>query len=397
MGVATAGLVLDNGRAWTKESIGQAIKDSLGDDYAPGLAAALISGDRIAWSSGFGWSDVVNQIEMTPDTVQNIASVSKTVTATAVMQLWEKGAIDLDGDVSEYLPFEVRNPGYPDVPVTCRQLLAHRSSIKDGVAYKSSYTCGDSAIGLADWVTEYLRPGGQFYDADDNFHEWMPGTKDPPEPPRAYSNVAYGLLGVVVECVTGTSFSRYTAERIFTPLGMNHTGWHITDIDKKRHAIPYTRISDEFEVPDGFADMESFLPATGNGTDLVHGDLFPHCLYSFPNIPDGLLRTSAAELSRFLTAIMNGGRVGDVQLLESATVETMLSKNHFGRGLCWNSTELGEDKDLVWYHSGLDPGVMTFMGFRPRDRRGVIVLTNCDDPGSGFAGTIRRLFAESDF
>ena len=396
MGVATTSLLLNNGKAWTKESIDETIMSRLGEGYAPGMAAGLIVGDRLEWSGGFGWADVTKQVKMTPETVINIASASKTITATAVMQLWEKNAIDLDADVDQYVPFEIRNPRHPDVPITCRQLLAHRSSIKDGSAYESSYNCGDPTMSLADWATDYLRPEGRFYDEKQNFHDWMPGTDDPPEPPRPYSNVAYGLLGFVVERVSGESFSRYTAEHIFTPLGMNHTGWNIEEIDKERHAVPYSRITDDFEVPDGFDDLESFLPAAGADTTLVHGDLFPHCLYSFPNFPDGLLRTNVVELSRFLMAIMNGGRIDNVRLLESTTVDSMLSHDHFGRGLCWNSTELGDDKDLVWYHSGLDPGVMTFMGFRPRDARGVIVLTNCDNPGSVFAGTIRQLFAEKD-
>jgi CubicO group peptidase (beta-lactamase class C family) len=396
LGVATASLLLDNGRAWTKESIDEAITSRLGADYAPGLAAGLIVGDRLVWSGGFGWADVTRQVKMTPDTVINIASVSKTITATAVMQLVEKNAIDLDGDVNQYVPFQVRNPRYPDAPITCRQLLAHRSSIKDGPAYDASYSCGDPTMSLSDWVTDYLMPGGRFYDAEENFHDWVPGTDDPPEPPRPYSNVAYGLLGFVVERVSGKAFSRYTAEHIFIPLGMNHTGWYIEEIDKNRHAVPYTRITEDFELPDGLEDLESFLPLDESDTALVNGDLFAHCLYSFPNFPDGLLRTNVTDLTRFLGAVMNGGQFEKKRLLKTESVATMLSKDHFGRGLCWNSTELGEDKNLVWYHSGSDPGVVTFMGYSPRDARGIVVLANCSDPGSGFGGTIRYLFADKD-
>jgi CubicO group peptidase (beta-lactamase class C family) len=177
---------------------------------------------------------------------------------------------------------------------------------------------------------------------------------------------------------------------------MNRTGWFIREIDETRHAVPYTRITDDFELPDGVENLASFLPLDESDTALVKGDLFAHCLYSFPNFPDGLLRTSVSELSRFLTAMMNGGRWGQVRILKTATVAMMLSKDHFGRSLCWNSTELGDDQNFVWYHSGSDPGVVTFMGYSPRDARGVIVLANCSDPGRGFAGTIRYLFAEKD-
>jgi CubicO group peptidase (beta-lactamase class C family) len=394
-GLATAGLLADNNFAWSRPGLDDAIAELLGEDFGAGMAAGLIDGYRVAWSGGFGWADVEKRIEMTPETCLNIASVCKTITATAVMQLWENGAIDLDGDVGRYVPFAVRNTRFPDVVITCRQLLTHRSSIKDGPAYGPAYVCGDPTISLADWISGYLQPGGAFYD-DGNFHEWTPGTADPPESPRPYSNVGYGLLAYIVESVAGIPFPRYTAENIFDPLGMHDTSWYIGEIEPGRQAVPYSRITEDFELPDGFQDLESFLPASDSAADLVNGELYPHCLYNHPNYPDGMLRTNVTELSRFLMAILNGGRFERTRILEQATIDKMLSNDHFGRGLCWNSTRLGEEKDLVWYHNGLDHGVLTFMGYRPRDARGAIVLSNCDDPGRGFGGTIRHLFAMKD-
>jgi CubicO group peptidase (beta-lactamase class C family) len=395
-GLAAAGLLADSRLVWTKPGLDDAIAEILGEDFVPGLAATLIDGFRVVWLRGFGWADIKNRVEMTPETLLNIASVCKTITSTAVMQLSENGAIDMDGDVGRYVPFEVRNPRYPDMVITCRQLLAHRSSIKDGPAYGPAYACGDPEISLADWIRGCLQQGGSFYDADGNFHEWAPGTIDPPEDPRPYSNVGYGLLAYVVECVAGISFPRYTAENVFEPLGMNDTAWYLNEIDRSRHAVPYSRITEDFELPDGFQNLETFLPASDSAPELVSGDLYPHCLYGHPNYPDGMLRTNVSDLARFLMAMLNGGRFERTRILEQATMDTMLSNDHFGRGLCWNSTRLGEEKDLVWYHNGLDHGVLTFMGFRPRDARGVIIMSNCDDPGRAFGAVIRHLFAVKD-
>ena len=129
------------------------ILEQLERDRAPGFSAAVVAGSSLVWSAGYGLADVHRETVMTPDTIQNIGSISKTITATAVMQLFETGQFGLDDDVSEYLPFQVRNPRYPDAPITFRQLLAHRSSIKDGPAYGESYACGDPAggafVGLA--------------------------------------------------------------------------------------------------------------------------------------------------------------------------------------------------------------------------------------------------------
>ena len=102
----------------------------------PGLAACIVKSGRIVWSKGYGWSDIKKQLAMDPNrTVQNIGSISKTVTATAAMQLWEKGKFELDDDINHYLPFPVRNPLHADKLISFRSLLTHRSSIADGPAY----------------------------------------------------------------------------------------------------------------------------------------------------------------------------------------------------------------------------------------------------------------------
>ena len=109
--------------------------------------------------------------------MQNIGSISKTVVATAVMQLWEKGKFQLDDDVNERLPFAVRSPSHPDTPITYRLLLTHRSGIADSPAYGSSYACGDPSLPLEAWLKAYLTPGGRYYEKEANFHPWKPGEK----------------------------------------------------------------------------------------------------------------------------------------------------------------------------------------------------------------------------
>ncbi len=391
-GLGAASLILDSRNTFAGPDLNHAVSEILGADYRPGLAACRVEGSRVMWSAGFGWADLEDEIAMTPDSLLNIASVSKTITATAVMQLWEAGKLDLDGSVDAYLPFSVRNPKYPEIVITCRQLLTHRSSIKDGPMYDRSYTCGDPTISLADWCKGFLQPGGKFFSGEYNFHEWRPGTEDPPESPGPYSNVGYGLLALIVERIATTPFSRYTEERIFRPLGMGNTAWYINEIDTSRHAVPYTRIGEDFEFPPDYSNPRSFLPRFEDPGTVSPGDLFPHCIYSFPNYPDGLVRSSVADLSKFLLAMANGGSLGDSRILKESTINSMLSDTHYGRGLCWSSTTLKGQSQPIWYHGGADPGVMTFLGFRPHDRVGVIVLANCGDPGPGFSETVRTLF-----
>jgi len=371
------------------------ILETMKASHVPGLSACVVIKDRLVWAKAYGWADAEQKIPMTTDTIQNIGSISKTITATAVMQLWEKGKFKLDDDVNGHLPFQVRNPDFPDVPITYRQLLTHKSSIKDGPAYGKSYACGDPKISLKDWIQGYLMPEGKYFNKDENFHVWKPGTEESQKGPRAYTNVGFGLLGYLVEVISGEDFAAYCKKHIFEPLGMIKTGWMLADIDVNNHAIPYTYISEEFKMPEEMT-FESFLPRYGaDKQSIKKGELFPHCLYSFPNYPDGLIRTSVNELSRFLRAYINEGNFGDGQILRKETVQSMLSQEHYGRGLCWYQIKRQNDQ-IVWGHGGGDPGIATQMQFLQKDGVGMIVFFNCDNPGKAYGEIIERLFKEAE-
>lgn len=339
----------------------------------PGLAACIVESGRVAWSKGYGWADIAGRVPMDPDhTVQNIGSISKTVVATAAMQLWETGAYQLDDDVNDRLPFAARNPSHQDTPITYRMLLTHRSGIADGPAYGSSYACGDPAPPLEDWLRGYLEPGGGSYDEQANFRPWRPGARS------EYSNVGFGLLGYLVELISGQPLPNYTEEHIFGPLGMERTGWLLSDVEVAAHAVPYAPVEDG--VPPG-EELEAYrkfgLLAGGTQRDPVVGDFQPLCLYSFPNYPDGALRTSVNQLARFLLAYADEGIFGTARILAADTVRLMLTPQaattpHLG--LCWATEQ--RDGQRHWGHNGADPGIRTSMSFRPSDGVGTIVFVN---------------------
>ncbi len=124
------------------------------------------------------------------------------------MQLWENGQLSLEEDINIYLPEPIRNPHFPDIPITIQQLLTHTSSINDGSAYGESYSCGDPKISLTDWITNYLRKEGTFYNEMENFLLKEPGEQ------HQYSNVGYGLLGYIVEEITDKPFNSYCQQHI---------------------------------------------------------------------------------------------------------------------------------------------------------------------------------------
>jgi CubicO group peptidase (beta-lactamase class C family) len=340
-------------------------------NHLPGVAVYIIKNGKIFWSKGYGWSNIEKKIPMSPNSIQNIASVSKTITTSAIVQLWEKGKFQLDDDINGYLPFSVRNPFYQNVPISFRQLLTHTSSIRDGSIYGESYTCGDPEIPLKSWIKEYLTPSGTYFNQEENFFNLKPGDK------WRYSNIGFGLIGVLIEEISGKSFSDYCQEQIFLPLDMKESSWYLSDLDKSKHAVPYYYAQDD-QLP------HSLLPKAYKKDTAPKEDFVPLCLYSFPNIADGLLRTSVYQLAHFLLAYINNGTYNNVRILKESTIKKILSSQIDQsllpkwlkiQGLSWFVTRFDDD-NLIWEHGGDDPGVSTIISFRPSDGIGTIVFTN---------------------
>jgi len=204
----------------------------------PGLAALIIKHGAVVWSGNYGLAQVQPAVAVTDDTLFMLGSVSKTVTAAAILQLWEQGRFGLDDDINDYLPFRVVNPHFPDVPITFRMLLTHSSSIQDNswmCLGSHMYSDGDSPISLRDFVEGRLVPGGAYYAS--SYMVAPPGTV------FDYSNVGFTLLGYLVESISGIPFDAYTRQNIFDPLGMDSTGWHLADLGSASIAMPGPRTS----------------------------------------------------------------------------------------------------------------------------------------------------------
>ncbi|MDP6539996.1 MAG: serine hydrolase domain-containing protein [Planctomycetota bacterium] len=336
--------------------------------HAPGLSACIVKDDAVVWAGGYGYADISQGIMVTPDTLFMLASISKTVTGTALMQLWERGMFDLDADINPDLRFSVRNPSHPQVPITYRSLLAHVSGIKDNWSVMDSlYVQGDSPIALGFFLREYLAPGGQWYFPGQNYYNWAPQTNS------AYSNIGFALVGHTVEALTQTPFDAYCQERIFEPLGMNETSWRMADLDPDHVAIPYS----------------------WNGASQ---QFIPYGHYGYPDYPDGGLRTSTVQLARFLLAHMNGGEHRGRRILAPGTVADMQTVQYPAldskQGMAFYYWNVAGQVRLG--HAGGDWGLMTEMWFRPADRVGVIMFVNGDVNFGPMLAVLNRLFDEGE-
>ncbi|MDQ0091210.1 CubicO group peptidase (beta-lactamase class C family) [Paenibacillus anaericanus] len=319
-----------------------------------GVSIAIIKDNKIDRIINYGDADKELGKPITNNTVFQIASVSKTVTATAVMQLVEKGAIQLDDDINAYLPFRIVHPKFPDTPITFRMLLDHTSGLDNNwELYDSLYTThsggGDSTVTLEQFMKEFFIPGGKWYDEAKNFTNEQPGST------FAYSNTGYGLLGYLVEEITKTPFPEYTQQQIFDPVGMTHTNWlHRDMLIKEALAVQYD----------------------SKGKALVP--------YSLPTYPDGTLKTTTTDFAKFYLAIMNGGQVEGGNILSPATLEEMFKpqSDNGNQALGWSYSVLdslylkGISQGKVIGHTGSDPGVQTITMFNPDNKSGLILFFN---------------------
>lgn len=344
----------------SERDIDRKIERWMDKNRVPGLAACIVVEDRIVWSNGYGLANISRNIPFTPDhTIFQIASITKTFTATAIVQLRDEGLLALDDDVNDYLPFSVRNPKHPNAPITFRHLLTHRSSIDDDDCIYGLYTVGDPVKSLEEVVTAYFTPDGALW-RPSNFLRNAPGDKE------SYSNIGFALLGYLVEIISKQSLEDYMQEHIFKPLRMNETSFYAGKLDDERTARCYTYAK---------SAKRQLCPGDGDGNLLPAGcspqpGFNEHALYSYPTLADGMIRTSVNQLAHFMIAMMNRGRFEQTQLLKEESVREMLSGKK--QGLAWSR------EDDYWGHDGGDPGCSTNMMFDPRERVGFIVFANAD-------------------
>ena len=340
------------------------IESQLKDLGVPGLAAAIVKDGEIACVSVAGYSEISDRRPVTPDTLFLIASVSKTVTATALMQLYERGRFGLDDDINDYLPFEVEIPAAPDEPITFRQLLTHTASLKDNpIAFNTFTEYGeDPDLSLAELLESYLTPEGDLYSRFQNFIDEEPGTE------HRYANINFVLIGYLVERLSGQPFDEYCRNNIFKPLSMHHSGWKLSQVEITALATPYE--SSWF----GYDALEQYGQA---------------------NYPDGMLRTSVVELSRFVLAYLDDGIFNFNRILRSSTISEMLKQQTSekrNQGFGWFSRTI--DDRTVWGHDGTDDGASAQIWLYPQEDTGVIIMAN--GPWENEDQLLELLFAEAE-
>ena len=314
--------------------------------HLPGIAVGVVVDQDLVWATGFGFADTGKQVPITPQTKFRMASHSKLFTATAIMQLRERGKLRLDDPVSKHLPwFQVKASESEDPPITIEELLTHSSGLPREAG--SHWTTFD-------------------FPTSEQLKTLMAERRAPfsPEVRWKYSNLAYSVAGLVIEAVSGQKWADYVQQHIYQPLGMTSSS---VDQDASGMAIGYGRL-----MPDGTRGVNRFIDARGMAA------------------ATGITST-VEDMARFVSAQFRKGQMGGRQILSTGSLREMhrvrVLENNWTQGNAIGFAVRRERDKVYVSHGGSYPGYQTNTLMQLDGKVGVIVLTNADDSNPGAIAT----------
>jgi CubicO group peptidase (beta-lactamase class C family) len=339
----------------------------------PGFAISVVKGNSIVYQESFGYANIQNQVAYTNTTINSIASISKTFVGAAVAKAIEQGHFTLETDINDLLPISVINPKQPEGAIKIKHLVTHTSGLLDRpevyLAYNYHILPGENintagagilmneigieqreAYSLEDFLAAYFLEDGDLYSLD-NFADTAPGST------WAYSNLATGLTGYIIEKVTGQSFDEYVKENILMPSQMNASTYSIEEVNTAEMATRYI-------------NKDTPLP-----------------LYANDSYPEGSIYTSNEDMGNFLLDMVNGIKGESTQLFSKEAYD-MLFNPQLADGLV--PQDFAENHGLFWYfkdgkviHGGNSFGVSTHLEIEQNGASGFIFMSNMDASFSG--------------
>ncbi len=328
-----------------------------------GLSVAVVKDNKIIYANSFGVKDLDTKEALTNDDIFRIASISKSFSATSVMQLREKGLLSLDEDVSNLAGFTIRNPKYPDNVITLRMLMSHRSSINDSQGYYTDLNVINPDVN-PDWAkcyNDYAPDGGY-----------------------EYCNLNYNLIGSFIEKVSGERFDRYVAHHILEPLGL-YGGYCVDSLDSSKFVTLYNyddSLGAFVSSPEAYEPRSEKIANYEMGKSTV--------VFS----PTGGMKISATGLAKYMIMHMNYGTTPEGVLImseeSSRLMQTPQSKDFakyeehpememkeedaYGMAM-WRTNSYVPGVVLVG-HTGGAYGLRSEMFFNPAEKYGFVAISS---------------------
>jgi CubicO group peptidase (beta-lactamase class C family) len=356
-----------------------------------GFGVALTNDKEVLYKNGFGIATIIPQQSYTENTIQNIASVSKTFIGLAILKAQELGKLKLDDSINKYLPFKVFNPNFPEIPITIRQLTTHTSSIVDGKSYMEKTIILKDTINLAnnlkidispthfnppsakmsieEFLNNILNSNGKWY-SKEGFSKRRPGTI------YEYSNIGATLAALVLEKATGVSYDKFTTQYILEPLKMTASGWNFGTIDFTKYTHTYQ-----------------------NKTT-------PYPYYSLNTYPDGGMLTTSNDMSKYICELLKGFTENGTLLSKESYKEYFKPQLKAENFIERDTSEFGDYNIGItmsfgptgnFGHFGGDPGLFSVIYFDKEKKTGKYYITNTDGNGAAtgkFHGQIVGLLDE---
>jgi CubicO group peptidase (beta-lactamase class C family) len=330
----------------TIKQISALIEKRMQENNIIGLSIALVDGQDVVWSKGFGYADKENNIKATTETIYEIGSVTKTITGTAVMHAQDKGLLNIDHPLTEYLPqFSILPPlGFdpePDNPITLRTMLTHHSGIP------GNFLNGDLTLNFRGdytaWLLDYLQTDYACF---------------PPNFVHSYCNSAFCLLADVVAAASGQTWEEYT-DSLFEAMGMEHTSYYLNK--------PFLK--------------ENRARGYFNGEPLEH--------FFNSHVGAGSVNSNVSDMANYIKMVLGRGRGAGNRILSTETIDEMLTPQDLGVpldaatlvrwGLSWVLTDpVLEYAGRICAHTGATIGFCSHLEILLDQQLGVVISTNAD-------------------
>ena len=324
--------------------IDQYIREQMAQKNIVGLSVAVVQDNEVTYLQGFGTASIKRNTQVTPQTIFDLASCSKSFTAMAVLLLWNDGLIDLDQPLKYYIPeFEVADEKVSE-EITIRELLNQTSGLPGNLSEPLTYQ-KDNGTDNSDTMKLLVT-------ALKHIH-----TNRPPGSSFEYTNLNYALLGALVERVSGKSFDDFVQERIFTPLGMNNSTLN----------------------PDIAASLDR-----ADGHQMMLGHIITRNIPIYHSAqPAGWVMSSAEDMAKWLLVNMNNGMLNGqqvipvrvIQLMHTPEINFVDNGENTSYAMGWFIGQTGNGEPVIW-HGGDTPNFLSEMIILPKRNLGVVMLVN---------------------
>jgi CubicO group peptidase (beta-lactamase class C family) len=327
----------------------------------PGLSIAVVKPDGVRWMQGFGLADIATRAPATPRMVCSWFSMTKIATATAVMQLWERGRLDLDHPVTRYYPgFGSLRPASSAEAVTIRHLLSHSSGLANPIPVRWVHLAGQPTPDPQTFLSHVLAKHAKL--------QFAPGAK------ASYTNLGYLVLGEVIASASGRSYQDYLRENVLEPLGMHRTGFaHTAEMSAFAATAYHKRWSPMAPL------LRWMLPAAFFGAR-ADGFITFNRFYLDGAAYGGLIGP-VEDAARFLRAHLRGGELDGRRILSPASTQLMQQISAYGGevdvGMGWFRPRSARQAQRQFVeHLGGGAGFFNCMRLYPDAALGVVMMGN---------------------